>query len=259
MTTVDQQFSQPSAGQADWDTSLLVNITIAERGYHTTARVGYACNTAHVLWLDSNGFFQKFDPNSANIEPHALAIYAASSGDSIQALRVGVVRSLFAADPGKDYFVSAATPGLIAASYSAANRRVGIGMADGGFLFWPRGFQSETLTKATTVTINPTSTHLFTLDIGKQGWVRDLLLKSNSADKVGLAFYSNSARDNLMYQTRSGGVTTATSFIDRAGWPYENTDASTLSGILYGKVWPDSGAAIASQDLQIRVVADRRQ
>jgi hypothetical protein len=60
-----------------------------------------------------------------------------------------------------------------------------------------------------------------------------------------------------MYQTISGGVTTVASFIDRAGWPFDNTDASTLSGILYGKIWPDSTAVIASQDVQVRLVADR--
>lgn len=380
--TEEQQFSNQTAGQADWDSGLNSNFTTAERGYHSAGRAASALNTLDVVALSSGGFFQRFDPNSSTIVPHGMTYTAAASGDSIQAVRFGSVRTVtivnstsqffvpgrqyfvsaqspgwivdsyagaqwsagwglpnggfhFVAEkmsnalttddilltagntvslgysvwinsgafafhfnpnsadarphalamsaaasgsvfkailigavnsvvfnaaltPGRDYFTSALTPGFIVASYSAAYPRVGYAVTAGIFKFCiDDRIPAEQLTKVATITINPTSTHLFSVDVGKTGWIRDLLMKSNSADKVGLAFYSNSARTDLMYQTISGGVTTVASFIDRAGWPFDNTDASTLSGILYGKIWPDSTAVIASQDVQVRLVADR--
>lgn len=374
MYTTDNQLPIQIEGQGDWDAALNAAMGVLERGFHTTARAGYAVGTLDVLWMDANGFFQKFDPASTTTEPQALAYISANSGDSMQALLAGIVRSMVlstttpfdaghdyyvgaagtvaaagsvkigqgVADggfyfnpkinpdvtssyvieidaavntgyalwitsgahavhfdpnsetifphavaltggtgagslvsyiffgavnslvsngplvPGFDYYVSPATPGLIVGSYSAASRRVGRALSQSNMFFNPANrSEYERLTRVATITINPTSTHLFTVDVGKQGWVRDLLMKSVGADAVGLSFYSNSARTNLMYQTVSGGVTAVSSFTDRAGWPYENTDASTLSGILYGKIWPDSTATVASQDVQVRLDVDR--
>jgi hypothetical protein len=371
MFTTDNQLPVQVEGQADWDSAVNAAMGTLERGYHTTARAGYAVGTLDVLWLDANGFFQKYNPNSLTTQPSALAYTSAGSGDTLQALITGIVRSFavtpgldyFASDvtpalvvgsgtnrvgfgvaggglyfnpglrnvtgiggyvvtldaavntgyatfitsgghglhfdpnseaiyphgvfltggtgagslatylpfgyvnslvsngalvPGRDYFVSPTTVGLITSSYSAASRRIGRAITASNFLVNPANrAEYERLTRVVTITIAPTSTHLFTLDPGKNGWVRDLLMKSVAADKVGLAFYSNSARTNLLYQTASGGLTTVSSFTDRAGWPYENTDASTLSGILYGAIWPDTTATVASQDIQVRLDIDR--
>jgi hypothetical protein len=381
MYTPDNQLPVQIEGQGDWDSALNLAMGVLERGFHTTARAGYAVATLDLLWLDPNGFFQKYDPRSLTTRLHALAFTGAASGDSLQALLSGIVRGgllstttpfdsgkdyfadpagtgtvvvsangtdqrvgfgvwsggfyfnpafgggltnsayiMVAAaavntgyafninaagevrhfdpnsesskphgvlatggtgvgslvlgipfgavnslvsngtlTPGEDYYSSATTPGLIVRSYSAASRRIGYAMSGARFMVSPAAAHSdyERLTSVTTITIAPTSEHLFIIDIGKQGWVRDLLMKSVAADKVGLAFYTNSDRSNLIYQTISGGVTTVTSFTDRAGWPYENTDATTLSGKLYGKIWPDSGAVVASQDVQVRLDLDR--
>src|SRR5690242_19041600 len=110
MTTYDQQFELPTEGQADWDTSLNANLSIAERGYHTVARVGEAVNTTDVLWMSSGGFFYKFNPNSLTIMPMALSRVQASSGESIQAQVFGAVRSLGTFVPGREYFVAPASP-----------------------------------------------------------------------------------------------------------------------------------------------------
>lgn len=256
--TTDNQLLEIVEGAADWDTSLNENTGILERGYHTTAQAGAAINSGYVCWMDSGGFFHPFDPNSTTIKPHAISFTAPGSGESAMFLLWGIVRSMYTAFvPGRDYFASAATPGLIVESYSAASRRIGFGVAGGGLAFNPKHALPEQLTFVNTVVINPATTHLFTFDAGKSGIVRDLLMKSNSLNNVGIAFYSNSARDNLLYQTQSGGVTTVTSFTDRALWPYENTDASTLNGLLYGKVWADSGSTVNSQALQIKMTVDR--
>jgi len=256
--TTDNQLAILASGQADWDSDVDSNFGILERGYHTSARAGLAINSGYVCWMTSGGFFVPFDPNSLTIKPTAFCFTAPASGDSALFLLTGIVRSLYTAFvPGQDYFVSAVTLGLVVGSYSAASRKVGIGLDGGGIYFSPRHTLPEQLTTVQTVVINPATEHLFSVDIGKSGVVRDLLMKSNSMDKIGLAFYSNSARDNLLYQTKSGGVTTVASFVDRALWPYDNTDANTLSGIVYGSVWADSGASVASMALQIALVADR--
>ncbi len=256
--TVDNQLAILTSGQADWDADTDANFGIIERGYHTTARAGIAINSGYACWMTSGGFMVPFDPNSLTIQPTAFAFTAPTSGDSALFLLTGIVRSLYTAFvPGQDYFVSPVTPGLLVGSYSAASRKVGIGLDGGGIYFNPRPVLPEQLSNVTTVVILPATEHLFSVDLGKSGTVRDLLMKSNSMDKVGLAFYSNSARDNLLYQTKSGGVTTVASFVDRALWPYDNTDASTLSGLLYGKVWVDSGSAVSSQALQIALTVDR--
>jgi hypothetical protein len=219
---------------------------------------GVAINSGYVCWMNSGGFMFPFDPNSATIQPHAISLTAPASGAVGSFLRWGVVRSLYTAFvPGLDYFVSPITPGLVVGSYSAASRKIGNGFDAGGLLFEPRHALPEQFTSVTTIVINPTSEHLFSIDVGKSGVVRDLLMKSNSLDKVGLWFYSNSARNDVMYSTLSGGVTTVASFVDRALWPYDNTDASTLSGLLYGRVFADSGSAVASLALQIKLTVDR--
>lgn len=231
----------------------------------STFTAGAAIIAGRVFWQNSGANAFHFDPNSLDSRPHGLALTGATGAGSLfQGLMQGLVTALMPTSPGGTLipgfalYVSVMTPGLAVHSYSAANRRVGRALSTTVVNFDPEPFYAtDVLSRGVTVTINPTSEHLFSFDVGKQGVVRDLLMKSNSADKVGLAFFSNSARNNLMYQTISGGVTTVSSFTDRALWPYENTDASTLSGILYGKVFADSGAAVASQDVVIQMIVDR--
>jgi spore coat protein U-like protein len=81
----------------------------------------------------------------------------------------------------------------------------------------------------------------------------------NSADHVELKFYSD-ARAALLYATVSGGVTTVGSFQDRAGWPFENTDASsTLGDLVYGTVKVLSSAAVGSDTISIQQTWDRHR
>src|SRR4051812_14702732 len=114
MTTLDQGFVTPTAGQADWDSSLNADLTTLGRGYHVKARAGVAVNTGMVLWMNSGEFFFPFNPNSQDIRPHAISFTAASSGDSLTALAWGMLRSLditSPAVPGIPVFVSPVTPG----------------------------------------------------------------------------------------------------------------------------------------------------
>jgi hypothetical protein len=261
--TNDQQFELQSAGQADWDSGLNANFSILERGYHGVFQAGTAINTGYVCWINSAGFAFPFDPRSEDIRPHGLAYVAASSGANISLLLTGIVRSLGVfspAVPGLDVFVSPVTPGLILSSYSAASRRVGFGVAETGIYFNPGPWPvQETLTRVFSINAVINSEHLFSLDVGKRGWVREAKMISNSADLVTLKFHSGSTRvgSERLYETKSGGVTTVGSFVDRAGWPYENTEANTLSGLVFGTVQIRSGAGVTSNDIQIRLVVDR--
>jgi hypothetical protein len=139
----DQQLESQGAGQADWDEGLNQNFAILARGYHTVARVGHDVATADVLWMNSGGFLFKFDPNSLAIKPNALTFIGASSGESIQVLLSGIVRSLAAYVPGRDYYVSMTTPGLIVSSPS--DKQIGHGVDGGGIYFNPRALVATSI------------------------------------------------------------------------------------------------------------------
>jgi hypothetical protein len=139
----DQQLAFPAEGQADWDSSLGANFTILTRGYHTLAQAGAAVSTGDILWMNSGGFYFQYDPRSTAIFPQAVAFTAAGSGDSMQALLRGVVRSVYPTNsvvPGFDYFVASGSPGIIITSLTGhpVTYSVGFGVAGGGLYFNPR-------------------------------------------------------------------------------------------------------------------------
>lgn len=261
----DNQFLAPTEGQADWDTSLRANFTIAERGYHITGQAGADIRSGHVLWVNSGQFFFHYNPNSRDIQPHAIALTAASSGDTTQVLAWGIVRSLgitSPAVPGIQCFVSAVTPGVIVGSYSGADRPIGFGIGAPGVVFAPgRQLFPEKLSRTTSVVAVTGSLHYFTVDGGQWGWVRELRVIGNSTDLVNVLFHSGSARvsSERLFETKSGGVYTIapSHYLDRAGWPYENTEASTISGLIYGTLKIDSAAAVGSDGLSVRLIFDR--
>ena len=262
MTTKDNGFSLLTTGQGNWDTDLDGNFSILERGYHITEHAGIAINTGNVLWLNSGGFFFPFNPNSVTAWPHAIAYTAAASGDSLQALAWGVIRSLDINSPcvpGRHMYVSALTPGLIVGSYSGADRPIGVGLLGSGILFQPGHRRlPEQITSSLAIAAVTGSLHVFTMDPGKWGWNRYTDMIGNSADHVELKWYSDSARTKLLYSTVSGGVTTVGSFHDRAGWPYENTDAA-LSGLIYGSLQVLSASAVGSDTISVQAMWDRER
>lgn len=259
--TNDNQFELQSAGQADWDSGLNANFTLLERGYHQTAVAGMAINTGYALWQSSAGYWFHFNPNSEAIRPHALALFAANSGESLQALVFGIVRSLAihsAIPQGGPVFVSVATPGFLVGSFSGARRAVGRGIVPG--LFFDANFGAdlpENLSRVASVEAVVNSAHYLSWDIGRHGWVRQLDINATTADLVSLTLYSNSARSTRLYETFSGGVTASGSFMDRAGFPYENTDPATISGLIYGTLQLNSGAVVTSANLSVTINADR--
>lgn len=264
MPTFDNQLEQQSSGQADWDSGLNANFAILERGYHATVQFGSDINTGYVLWINSGGFAFHFDPNSEDIFPHAMAITGGSSGDTKQVLLTGIMRSLdihSPAVPGQDLFVAANTPGAVVGSYSAASRRIGWGISESGLYFNPNGSRGEVehLVRADTIVAVTGSLHNFTLDVGKRGWVREVRMIGSSADLVSLTFWSGSTRagSERLFETLSGGVTVVGSHLDRAGWPYENTEANTLSGLIFGTLQVMSGATVGSDTIAVRLMVDR--
>lgn len=255
----DNGFVTPSTGQADWDASLTADLGVIERGYHITERAGVAINTGEVLWINSGGFAFQYNPNSESIVPHAMAFTAAASGDSLKMLAWGVVRSLAinsAGIPGQQLYGSAATPGLICGSYGGANRPIGFGLVGYGVAFRPGALVPETLTSCLAIAAVTGSLHLFTVDRGKAGYNRQTYISGLSADLVELKFYSDAARSTLLYSTKSGGVNALSVFLDRALWPFDNTDAVNSSAI-YGSLKVMSAAAVGSDTIQVRGIWDR--
>lgn len=265
MATDDQGFVLQSAGQADWDSALNANFNVAERGFHITGLAGASVRTGDVVWINSANFMFPFNPNSLDVRPHGLAYYSVGSGESIKVVGMGIVRSLAvhsAAVPGLDLYVSPATPGAVVASYSAASRRIGFGVSEQGVYFQPNQtrFAGEILTRNNTVTNAVVgSTQFFSLDVGKTGVVRQVYMKGASADLVTLQFFSGSTRasSERLFETLSGGLTVVGSYIDRAMFPYENTEANTLSGLIFGSLKIMSGCLVTSDTIGVELVVQR--
>jgi len=264
MATDQQNFDQPTAGQADWDASLNGNFSIIEFGYRARGQAGEAVNTGDILTVGSDGFALRYDPNSADIYPHLMTISALSSGDEAHFVAFGSVRSLgifTPCIPGHPVYVSPTTPGMIVSSYSGSNRNVGRAHYEDGFVFDPNGVAQfpEVVERVTSIDLVVGSIHLFQFDFGLSGNNRRAHMVGASSDLVDLKFYSNStaAEPDLLYSTISGGVTTIGSFLDQAGWPYFNTDPSTISGIIYGTLELMAAASVSSDSVGVTVTMER--
>ncbi len=265
----DQQLESQTAGTADWDSGLNANFTILERGYHVTVPAGMVVNTGYVLWVDSGGFGHHYDPNSVDIRPHGYAWTGATSGSDVHMLVRGTIRSLdinSAVVAGHNAYVSGAVPGVVVASYSGAWPSIGWGVGEGQLYFDPHMAQPvDRITQTFSIEFALESLHMFQLDMGRYGWIRETTMKAESGDLMRLWFYSNSARDadKLLYQVLSGGVDATSQgdfggFYDRAGWPFENTDASTINGLIYGTVEVHSLGSVNSTNVQVTLVGERR-
>lgn len=262
MATDQNNFDQPSAGQADWDSSLNGNFSIVEFGYRARGQAGEDVNTGDILTVGSDGFALRYDPNSADIFPHLMTVSALSSGDEAHFVAFGGVRSLGVFGgviPGHPVYVSVLTPGMVVSSYSGANRNVGRAHYEDGFVFDPNGVAQFPEFGSTTTSIDAVngSLHLFDMDFGNGGWNRSVNMIGASADLVELTLYANSARSDLLFQTISGGVTVVGSHLDQAGFPYFNTDASTVSGKLYGTLKVMSLADVASDGVGVTLNMER--
>ncbi len=268
----DEQLESQTAGTADWDSGLNANVTIQERGNHVTIQAGMVINTGYVCWVNSGAFAFHYDAQSVDIRPHGFAWTGASSGDDVQLLVRGTIRSLDICSPvvaGIDAYVAAATPGLVVNSYSGSWPAVGWGTGAGQLYFDPHIVrQAERFTRVFSIEFALESLHMFTMDMGGYGWARETRMAAESGDLMRLWFYSDSARTDLLYSTLSGGVD-ATSlykigdtnigyFSDKSGWAYSNTDASTINGLIYGKVEVHSLGSVNSTDLAVTLVGERR-
>ena len=126
-------------------------------------------------------------------------------------------------------------------------------------MFDPNGVSQfpELLVEVNSVNAVTGSLHLFEMDFGNAGWNRKVNMLGSSADLVELIFYANSAKTDLLFQTVSGGVTVVNSHLDQAGWPYFNTDASTISGKIYGTLEVTSAAGVGSDGIGVTLTMER--
>lgn len=264
MSTPDQNISLPTAGQSDWDTDLNANMTIMARGYHALLQAGDDVSTGAIVTVTSDGFARLYDPQSFDNQPHAFAYKAVNSGEEDTFLLRGIVRSLgitSPAVPGERMFGAADGTGFAVGSYSGANRPIGTGIQEDGLYFSPGDeFFPETLVRsaiATDIIRGPANLVNFTLDGGRGGFVRQFITIGDSADLVELALYANSARTEALFLTTSGGVSVVGSFIDQAGFPFYNSEVSTINGLIYGTVQLMSLSNVASDTIGLSVVFER--
>lgn len=266
----DEQLESQIAGTADWDSGLNANFAIQERGNHVTIQAGMVINTGYVCWVNSGAFAFHYDPNSDDIHPHGFAWTGASSGDDVHLVVRGTIRSLDICSTvvaGVDAYVDGASPGLVVNSYSGSWPAIGWGTGAGQLYFDPHlARPADRITQTFSIEFALESLHMFTMDMGRYGWIRETTMKTDSGDLMRLWFYSNSNRaaGDLLFQTLSGGVDTTSAgdfggFYDRAGWPFENTDASTINGLIYGTVEVHSLGSVNSTDLSVTLVGERRQ
>lgn len=261
MTTQDQNFSLPTAGQSDWDSALNGNFTIIARGYHVLGTAGLDIETGYIVTVGSDGFYRPYDPNSLDNRPHAYSYKGINSGEQDTFLLRGMVRSLdintLGAIPGHMVFGSLTTPGMIVASYSGADRPAGVGTYEDGFFFDPgRQLFPEVVTDSANISAVNGSLHLFVMDGGRGGFIRQVIMTGDSSDLTELQLWSNSARTAPLYETISGGVNVVGSFLDQGGLPFFNTDASTVSGKIYGTLQVMS-LSVESDTVGIQVVFER--
>lgn len=261
-TTDDQQFESQTAGQADWDSGLNANIVISERGYHMTGQAGTAINTGHVTWLSSAGFLYPFDINSGTIKPHGLSYTSAASGESVQVLLSGIIRSLDIHSnvvPGLDAFVSALTPGMVVSSFAGANRRVGWGVSESGLRFDPSngGLFPEKTEDVASLSVVVSSIHTFELEVGRRGMSRRVHLVSDSGDLMSVRFFSKPARAAADLLFTVGSVTTIGSHIDLTGFPWENLDTGSYAAVVYGEMEIEVAASVTSTEVGVTLTAER--
>lgn len=234
---------------------------IIARGFSVLATAGADINTGQIASINSDGFALPYDPNSLDSKPHIFAYKAVSSGEQDTFLLRGIVRSLDVLTPaiiGAEVFGDAATPGNIASSYSGADRNVGFGIYEDGIYFDPgKQIFPELITRSVSIDAVTGSSHLFTMDGGRGGFIRQVIMEGNSADRVELQLWSNSSRAGQIFETVSGGVSAVGSFLDQAGLPYFNTDVGTLNGITYGTLQVLSAAAVGSDTVGVQVVFER--
>jgi hypothetical protein len=254
-----------SDSSSKWAPAAIPGIGTAGVTVVRTLTAGAAVNSGHVVWLDpSNNQAKHFDPNSESIEPIGVAItQGTGAGSMFTALLKGVIgMAITSAVPiGRHAYVSALTPGVMVSSYAAAFRAVGRNVGSQAIEFdaMAREHLPEQLTSSIAISAVTGSLHLFSASAGRWGWNRQTVMIGNSADHVELKWYSDSARSKLLYSTVSGGVTVVGSFQDRAGWPFENTDASTLGDLVYGSVKVLSSAAVGSDTVSIQQTWDRHR
>lgn len=142
-TTLDQQFEIQTTGTSDWDTALNSALAVLERGHHVTVTAGRNINTGEIVELASlGGYARQCNGNSASYyQPVGIAYYSASSGQTINIMTRGVLRSLAVlslahANPGWPIYVSLNSPGYLGV-YDPAAVAIGYGLPNSGFIFRP--------------------------------------------------------------------------------------------------------------------------
>lgn len=229
-----------TSGQSDWDADTDENFGILERGYHISEHAGQAVSSGQVLTLNSSGFFKPYDPTVTSMPPMAYAYTAAASGDALQALAWGIVRSLDVNSLGVAGQIAYSTASGFLTPVTSLGLPVGLFTSANGILFNPAklaaggggggGYTPTFFVTSTQINAVVGSLHTFTSSLGLlNGWNRRIRINANSAAFGELKLYADAGLSDLQYSTVSGGVSGVSSFTDRAGLPID-----TNSGTLYG-------------------------
>lgn len=273
MTTQNQGFDLPSAGEADWDTSLNAALTVMDKGILLRATAAVTISSGEAVYVNSNGQAYLHDPMSLDLRaPHAVAYDVTSSGDEGYFVAYGVVRSMAVYSghitPGEPVFTAQGSPGFLVSSYYGAAFPVGIAIGADAILVAP-GMHSVTPREVTQVrtvaALAVGTTYDFDLPLGHRGIVRDLRVTMGSSVYYSLKFWSGSARvsSELLYETLTTSVDGGAGdydvgtedYRDAALFPWKNTDTASPA-LIFGTIAVQSSSNAGSADFVCTVIGE---
>lgn len=271
--TDNQNFETQPSGQADWDTGLNSNFSIMDRGWHIKLTTAETISTGDILAVTSGGLAWRYNSTSLDLrDPLAISYKSVASGQQDLFISRGIINSYDTwsghITPGLPVFVSAATPGFLVSSYSAAWPPVGLALANNAVAFNPGQFSPMPIktTQVVSLAVIVGSVHDFTFEVGHRGIATELIIQSDSSSAHAFYLWSGSIKANteLLYETLTTSVDGGASDFDISSIYYRdvspfgilNTDVAS-PGLIFGRLECQSSNAVGSSDLSISITVER--
>jgi len=257
----DQGFTKPNRNAAGWDSDVNANFTIIERGYLIPRACGPAAiSSGQLVTFNASGFAAVYDPFTALGPPDAVAINAASPGNTAYFLGWGAISSFspwsgqMAMGQQARIVPSIRTPGWVTSCLDFGTMfDLGRVIDQGTYTFNPGAAPARFGTLTVSGISHCASTNFgvfsFTMQVGANGFNTRLRVATLSCDNYRVAFFADSAKLNAIYDTAilSGNLSVRTiTMIDAALWSYSlDYSSSDMFGRIYGTIEVLSSAATA--------------
>lgn len=269
MSTSEQGFTLPTAGQADWDTDINANFQQLGKGYLGSFVASMNIGSGQVVCVNTQGLASLYDPKSLDAVPAAIATTVVSAGNQGYFTHRGYVSSVAVWSgtmiAGQHVYVDPRSPGVITQSHVGyLSRPVGICTAPDQILFSPT-YEAKKTTELLSLSVLVGSAYDFVMAPGPRGFNRRLEVIARSLNAYKLQFWSGSSRVNseLVYATRTTSVNGGSQdydvntlyFLDGAGFPFEGTDTASRQN-LYGRLTVQSASSVGSDFVQVRLISE---